>query len=132
MSLTELVHFDKEGRVEESRPARALLRRLFLSLIIILVALLAFGIGRLTGQGREPVRIEYDQTISNSQFPISSSISNENSASGSVVASKNGTKYHYSYCPGAKQIKESNKITFNTAMAAEAAGYILASNCSPR
>jgi methylphosphotriester-DNA--protein-cysteine methyltransferase len=46
-----------------------------------------------------------------------------------VVASKSGTKYHLPTCPGAKQIKSTNLITFNSKQEAEAAGYTPASNC---
>lgn len=46
-----------------------------------------------------------------------------------VVASKSGTKYHLLTCPGAKQIKPENKITFASPEAAEAAGYTKAANC---
>lgn len=122
-----------------------LFQKLFLSLVIILVALLSFGIGRLSMLGnREPIKIEYDPEISNSQFPTSLpdvQVSNQASVSSkldsignstSVVVSKNGTRYHYPYCAGAKQIKEENKIVFATPAAAEAAGYTLAANCKPR
>jgi len=47
----------------------------------------------------------------------------------SFVASKNGTKYHYPWCPGAQSIKEENKIWFSTKEEAEKAGYQPASNC---
>jgi hypothetical protein len=53
-------------------------------------------------------------------------------ASQAVVASKNGTKYHYEHCPGAKQIKAENKISFNSPAEAEASGYTLAANCQKR
>lgn len=45
------------------------------------------------------------------------------------VASKSGSKYHHSTCPGAKQIKPENKIFFATETEAKSAGYTLASNC---
>jgi len=48
----------------------------------------------------------------------------------SYVASKSGTKYHHLMCPGAKQIKEENKIFFATTAQAEAAGYSKAANCN--
>jgi hypothetical protein len=49
-----------------------------------------------------------------------------------VVASKTSKtkKYHYSWCPGASQIKEANRIWFPTAQDAQRAGYSLAGNCS--
>lgn len=49
--------------------------------------------------------------------------------SGSVVASKKGTKYHLPTCSGAKTISEENKITFPNAEAAKKAGYSPAKNC---
>ena len=138
MSIPEIVSYDKDGRIEHF----PLLRKLFLSLVIILVASLSFGIGRLSvSNRREPIKIEYDESISN-QASISNAINiienslqTENSKienSTSVVVSKNGSKYHYPHCSGAKQIKEENKITFDSPSAAEAAGYTLAANCKAR
>jgi len=48
---------------------------------------------------------------------------------GTVVASKNGSKYHLPSCSGAKQINEVNKIVFASAEEARAAGYTPAANC---
>jgi hypothetical protein len=48
------------------------------------------------------------------------------------VASKAGTKYHTLTCPGAKTIKETNKIYFTSVSEAEAAGYTRAANCPVR
>ena len=128
MSLAEEISFDKEGNVERF----PLFHKLFLSITIILLAILSFGIGRLSVVGkRDSVRIEYDgvnQTanILNAVIPAPRSFSESE-----VVGSKNGTKYHYPHCPGAKQIKEENKLTFNSPKEAESAGYTLATNCSP-
>src|SRR3989344_8845023 len=131
MSLTEDISFDNRGEAVKF----PLFRKLFLALVIILVALLSFGIGRLSVTGKEPIRIEYDPelTTNNSQ-PTTSQTASVITAikGGGVVASKNGTKYHYSHCAGAKQIKEENKISFNSPQEAEGAGYSLAANCSAR
>lgn len=147
MSLSETVSYDKDGHIERF----PLFKKFFLSITIILVAGLSFGIGRLSVVGkREAVRIEYNPEMSNDKLLISNEIPKTNSqtanvinatkkpvpleapSSNGVVASKNGTKYHYSYCPGVKQIKEENKIIFATPAAAQAAGYTLAANCKPR
>jgi hypothetical protein len=48
---------------------------------------------------------------------------------GNLVASKNGTKYHFLWCPGASTIKEENKIYFTSKEEAEKAGYKPAVNC---
>jgi hypothetical protein len=140
MSVTELIHFDKNGEVVPDSP----FRRVFLALVILLIATLSFGVGRLTGRGEsEGIKIEYDPELSSlmdarSEPPEAQSAGAINSigpsskTAGEIVASKNGSKYHYSYCPGAKQIKEENKISFNSSKEAEAAGYTIASNCKPR
>lgn len=49
----------------------------------------------------------------------------------SVFASKNGTKYYYLGCSGANRIQEQNKVWFASGREAEAAGYTLATNCTP-
>lgn len=133
-SQVEIIKLDENGKVE-SFP---LFRKLFLSIVIILVALLSFGIGRLSIVGeREPIKIEYDPEMSNTPLQIS----NEQTASviqgvpksnKEVIVSKNGARYHYPHCAGAKQIKEANKIVFASPAAAEAAGYTLAANCVPK
>ncbi len=51
------------------------------------------------------------------------------SASEPIVASKHGSKYHFPWCPGARTIKEENKIWFATEKDAEQAGYTKAQNC---
>lgn len=129
MNIAEVISFDKEGRVEKY----PLFRRLFLSVTIILVALLSFGLGRLSvGGGNEPIRVEYDPELSTLSQPANPLQGIKSVESGStVVGSSKGNKYHYLSCPGAKQISEANKITFASKEAAEAAGYTLAANCKP-
>lgn len=131
MSIPEIVSYDKDGRIERF----PLLQKLFLSLTIILIALLSFGIGRLSVVGnREPIKIEYDPNLTEWSTPsVDQTASVINAVKeGGVITSKNGARYHYPYCSGAKQIKEENKIIFATVAAAEAAGYSLAANCKPR
>ena len=59
-------------------------------------------------------------------------ISRVNLSAGIVFASKDGTKFYYDNCSGGKSIKTENKIWFETEEEAKAAGYTLATNCSPR
>ena len=144
--VTETVTYDKEGRIERF----PIFKKLFLPLTIILVAGLSFGIGRLSVvERRGDIKIEYDESLSTkfeasnpkqtnakietkSQTASVIQAASAQASASQVVASKNGSKYHYLYCGGAKQIKEKNKITFATPAAAEAAGYTLAANCKPR
>lgn len=50
-------------------------------------------------------------------------------ASGTYVASKNGTKYYLPTCATANRIKDENKIWFISKEEAEAAGYGPSSTC---
>lgn len=141
MNISEIVSYDKDGEVVRF----PLFRKLFLSLMIILVALLSFGLGRLSVVGeRGPIRIEYDpQLTADDKLPttnIEQSASVINATQNiqatpneeGVVVSKNGIRYHYLHCSGAKQIKDENKIFFASPALAEGAGYTLAANCRPR
>lgn len=111
----------------------------YLALVLILVAVASYGLGRLsvspaTGEAAAVKIIPAHQTAavapaveppgSAAQFSANTATPGE-----SVVASKNGTRYHLLTCPGAKQITEANRITFASRAAAEAAGYTPASNC---
>ena len=134
----EEVSFDKDGHVERF----PLFRKLFLTLVIILVAVLSFGIGKLSVAGnREPIKIEYDSALTEQAVWSTPSVDQTASAINTipaenlkigVIASRNGSKYHYPHCSGAKQIKEGNKIVFATSATAEAAGYSLAVNCKSK
>ncbi|MEK7586510.1 MAG: hypothetical protein AAB453_01420 [Patescibacteria group bacterium] len=111
---------------------------------LLLTNLLAFGFGRLTIQTGEPeqILVDYqpqvvmDRKVSPQKTQTDPEVQpraplrlNLGDNIGSVVASKNGTKYHLPTCPGAKQIKESNKISFTSPEQATLAGYTPAANC---
>jgi hypothetical protein len=118
----------------------------FIVVVLVLIAIIAFALGRISGlqDKRTPVRVLNGSTqagevkgASNNSSPNPSLISREGSSepsntetnSGQVVASKSGTKYHYPWCSGAKQISAKNLITFNSIEEARAKGYTPASNC---
>ncbi len=108
---------------------------LILGAIIILVALTGFGLGRLSKirEGKIPITVEnMGATAVGAQEGLgasSSSIAGVGNNDKTLVASKNGTKYHYTWCPGAATIKEENKVFFASKEEAERAGYKPASNC---
>jgi hypothetical protein len=140
MSLTETIDFDKDGQVitqSGARSWRAHIRAYMMVLVIILVALLSFGIGRLSGAGnRGLVQIKYDKSLDQSASVISSTTQSKgelappNVSAGGVFASSKGKRYYYPWCKST--VSESNKITFNTAQIAESAGYTLATNCKQK
>ena len=112
----------------------SLSNEIFVIFMIVLVGLAGFGLGRLSISEikKQPISIE---NIKNNEMTASVSgslkeITNENKNSGGmVVASKNGTKYHYPWCSGSKSINEANKVYFNSIEEAKKAGYEPASNC---
>ncbi len=135
LAEAEEIAFGKDGRVERY----PIYRKLYLSLVILLVATLSFGLGRLSQEGKEGgIKFEYNPQLTTPSQQSASAISSVNPGhsnvinTAEVVASSKGTKYHYLNCPGAKQISLKNRLTFASAAAAEASGYTLASNCSPR
>ncbi|MDB5194102.1 MAG: hypothetical protein JWN50_116 [Parcubacteria group bacterium] len=134
MSIPETIHFDKDGEPVPGGHFRELFRKVFLALVILLVAGLGFGVGRLSaGEGRKGVEIRYDngaiQALSSSTSTPASVVQGKalDSSSGSVYASSKGTKYYYTNCKSS--VTAANKVTFAAASMAEAAGYTLATNC---
>ena len=97
---------------------------LFLIAVIILVAITGFALGRISA-------------IKEEKFPIQISAKEAKPPSGvlaskpavELVGTKNGTVYHLLACPGAKSIKEENKIYFSSKEEAQKAGYRPAANC---
>lgn len=95
--------------------------------IIILVGFASFGLGRLSVQNTK--RIPVTIVGATSQTASVGSSNNSPIKSGKVVASRNGTKYHFPWCSGAKRIAKQNLITFSSTDEAQKAGYTPASNC---
>ncbi|MBI2482340.1 MAG: hypothetical protein HYV76_02150 [Candidatus Vogelbacteria bacterium] len=117
---------------------------LFHGALLLVVTLGAFGLGYFAGldKGRNPVKIVFPESVGVTSTPVivtpveitQPKVINNNPAPTKqvVVASKQGSKYHYPHCPGAKQIKETNQVWFNSPAEAETAGYNLAANCQPQ
>lgn len=95
------------------------------------------------GQGREAVIITQSGDMATGAPAVAASvavvtdtkISNDGNSgkviktAGKYVGSKSGKRYHLPSCPGAKRIKEENKVWFESKEAAEKAGYSPAANC---
>jgi len=106
-------------------------KELYLALIIILVAVISFGLGRLSKIREEkmPITIENMASSTESISPNSQRGTLTVGANKIFVASKNGKKYYYAWCESAKIIKEQNRVWFSTQAEAEKAGYEPAVNC---
>jgi len=106
---------------------------LYISLLIVFVGIASFGLGRMSVEsGVEQVANTAGVTIIQPE-PTEKGLENTQTQANQLeiqlVASKSGARYHLLTCPGASQIKEENKVFFNSAIEAEAAGYTPAANC---
>jgi len=102
---------------------------LYYSLLLILVGTVAFGLGKNSVMSENASTNTAAITLSETATPDASVTEDTEDKTGTLVGSKNGTKYHFLWCPGAGQIKETNKVFFRDEKAAIAAGYSKAANC---
>lgn len=111
------------------KPARRGGGDLFLTAVIILVATISFGLGRLSKirEEKTPITIESIATLTETTANVSNK--NVTESQKIFVASRNGKKYYYIWCESSKIIKEQNRIWFATKEEAEKAGYEPAANC---
>lgn len=117
---------------------------LFYSVLIVLVGVASFGLGRWSvsqtadmnlQKGNEAITYTQQASVSEARKEgtdvkdIQRDTNSAQDTNTQYVGSKNGTKYHLPTCPGAKQIKEENKVYFASKADAQKAGYTPASNC---
>ncbi len=98
------------------------LREWGVGIIVMLVGLGSFGLGRLsvveTPQG--PVTLlEASSSPETPQIPLG----------GQLVAARTGTVYYYPWCAGAAKITPEKQVWFPTEAAAQKAGFRAAKNC---
>ncbi|MEK7071470.1 MAG: hypothetical protein AAB943_00870 [Patescibacteria group bacterium] len=104
-------------------------------IIIILVGLASFGLGRLSKNAQNAgIKVEYaggvEKDVKDVLGPKSAVLGAEDTlAVKTFFASNRGSKYYSIGCPGGKTIKEENKIYFSTKEEAERAGYELSASC---
>ncbi len=107
-------------------------------IVIILVGICAFGLGRLSVESPkvdESVKITNASGIisrSKAQTSFSSGTetkSGEISLEGQYVASKNGKLYYTKGCKGADRIKPENQVWFANSSEAEGLGYTRSASC---
>lgn len=107
-------------------------------LVIILVGLSSFGLGRLSVTNSAYItdnsELEDNNIIIKDKIgdisQINSDINNEDiNKERRYVASKNGKLYYTSSCSGAKRISPKNEVWFSSSIDAEKAGYTLSSSC---
>ncbi len=121
---------DLEKPVAPASSYKPVLERAARFLAVILIFTAGFGLGRVSvyEESRPQVSV-YESRIGGAQQAGGSAGASAPVALGDIVASKSGARYHFTWCSGAKQIKEENKIYFKTAAEARLRGYTPASNC---
>lgn len=109
---------------------------LFTALIIVLTAIAAFGLGRLSAiyDAKMPIIIKNSAKAPavNATASVRASVTDRSTDTASVgkyLASKNGKKYYPADCPAASRIAEANRIWFNSTTEAEQAGLTLSASC---
>ena len=93
-----------------------------LLVIVILVGICAFGLGRYSAleEARPPISIYEAPSLAKPQGMY---------LGGLYEASKTGSVYYYPWCSGAVKIAPNTAIWFATEAAAQVAGYTPAKNC---
>lgn len=112
---------------------------IFTALVVILVAFLSFGLGRLSviSSQKQEIRLETIPAGQAGNVGAAATVavtttkppSVVDTTKGQFVASKNGTRYYLPWCSGATRIKEGNRVWFQTAEEAKRAGYEPSSTC---
>jgi len=103
------------------------------ALVVLLVGITSFGLGRLSARSQTPLAATGVTLVA--PAPLSAVTEQVVSADGGAdttmqyVASRSGTKYHYVWCSSAGRISEENRVYFATVEEARAAGYTPAANC---
>lgn len=93
-----------------------------IAVLILLVGLASFGLGRLSAQEETRPAVSIGQASAGTEpraIPLG----------GQFVASRTGTVYYYPWCGGAQNIKPENQRWFTTEKSAQAAGLKPAKNC---
>lgn len=107
---------------------------IFLGFCIILISVIGFNLGKLNASrqiiDKTTEKVDVYQKTKASVL-ITPKPTPAQPKDLRVVASKasSSKKYHFSWCPGAKKIKEINKLWFENESLAQKAGYTLAGNC---
>ena len=107
-------------------------RDIFLALCVVLITSISYNLGKINALQKTPISItggkaDVYSTSGQKETKIDKKpvILDKR-----IVASKNSDKYHFTWCSGAKRIKEENKIWFENESAAKSAGYVKAGNCN--
>jgi len=103
------------------------IKRLIWLWIIVLSLVNSYILGFLSNYNNDFKKLEITQDL-NLEIK-SSSVIKIDGEQGSIVASKNGTKYYFLHCGGVGRINDENKVYFDSEDSAIKDGYEKASGC---
>ncbi|MDD4803941.1 MAG: hypothetical protein PHN69_02095 [Candidatus Pacebacteria bacterium] len=125
-----------KDRIYNEETGLSIKNDLFIIILIFLVGLSSFGLGKISTFERRKIPISILNKQTSMYASVAESIkttdSQENTKiqeKGIIVASKSGKKYYYPWCSGVDRIKEENKVWFNSVEEAKARGLTPASGC---
>ncbi len=100
-------------------------------IIIILVGLGSFGLGRISNSSNKGIQVEYkgSELSSNALQALEFSEKTVNTEGRNFFGSSRGTKYYPANCGAGKSLKAENRVYFDTKEEAEKAGYEMSSSC---
>ena len=110
-------------------------RDTFVVILIVLVGLGSFGLGKISAKEKGGGDIQIIKSEENLIFKPqigeseSTKVSTQSPSQGMLVASKSGTKYYFPWCSGVARIKEENKVWFQSYEEARSRGLTPASGC---
>ena len=103
-------------------------------IIIILLGLMSFGLGRLSKEDSQGLKIEYNDQLNDVSSLNDSYVEPlakvSNSVGKAFFASNRGKKYYSIGCSAGKTIKQENRIYFSTELDAQKAGYEKSTSCN--
>ena len=124
------------------------IKPLYPILLIIVLASIFFGLGRLSARKNDSNPIHFEEpglnqagnvisgvvattSISSRQTSSQSSVKQiaAPKPSGEVIGSKSGKKYYFPWCGTVKRIKSENQVHFASIADAKAAGFVAGGNC---
>lgn len=115
-----LQSIQEKGKIINSQISKSILWSIILTSIVISSFLFYVSYLDVKSQGK----IEY---IKNTNVPVINY--SEKLSANTIVASKNGAKYYYSWCKGVEKIKKENLVTYTSEEDAKASGKQLSVNC---
>lgn len=122
--IAQIVNFFKLGEI------RPFLNKSFEILVVILLVFCAFLAGRLsTFMNSRPTFTYVSKEVEERVWEEEKDALFAKVSTSTIVASRTGKKYYFVWCKGVANLKESNKIYFDSEDQAKKRGLTLANNC---